>query len=156
MSSNQERRHLTASQKAAVAVELLPFLEEEARKRQAAAGGYQNPKWAGSHEVCGESVNPKLDEALDTKPKQSLDQAGKKVGVGCQYVAEAKKLQQEHPLMVYYFFLNSAGTADSIASPFFRLTGFLPIRMSSSAFFTPGMAWMSGRIRLFLPIPSKR
>jgi len=38
ISKNIVRRHLTESQRAAIAVELLPYLEKEARERQARAG----------------------------------------------------------------------------------------------------------------------
>jgi hypothetical protein len=51
ISKNLHRRHLTASQRAAVAVEMMPMLQEEARKRQEAT-------WAKADEQVGHRCAP--------------------------------------------------------------------------------------------------
>jgi hypothetical protein len=85
VSLNLRRRHLTASQRAALAVDLEPHYAAEARERQLATlkrGAEQQP------------VSPKMDERDAGK---AAEKAGKAVGVGRQYVADAKKLSLERP-----------------------------------------------------------
>ena len=75
-SLNAERRHLTKSQRAAVAAELWPVEREKAKTRQT-----RKPQ----------SVVENLP------PQKSRDAAGKKVGVSGKYVQEAAKLKQDAP-----------------------------------------------------------
>lgn len=91
ISLNINRRHLTASQKAAVALEALPFLEKEARKRQ---------KTSGPGILGGKPLPPQMEEAvLKEKPfyKEATAYTGKIFGVGRTYITEAKKLKKESP-----------------------------------------------------------
>ena len=83
ISVNKERRHLTPSQKAACAVNCLPLLEIEAKKRQLRTAENRN------------LVNQKIDEQEQVhKQPQSLDQAADLFGTNRQYVADAKKIQK--------------------------------------------------------------
>ena len=79
LSLNLHRRHLSASQRAALAVELLPRFEAEARERQRGGRG-------------GILLRPNLDEAMRSDTK-----AGELVQVARGYVALAKKLKEEYP-----------------------------------------------------------
>ena len=83
VSANLRRRHLTASQKAMVAVDLLPLLEEEAKERLKTSTGGAKPR-----------PSPIVDEA---EKGRSDEQAGKAIGVGKTYVADAKKLSEQAP-----------------------------------------------------------
>ena len=71
-SQNLKRRHLTASQKAAVAVDMLPMLEDEAKERMLAG------KPSGNN--AGGSKGDSRDKAADA------------VGAAPRYVSDAKKL----------------------------------------------------------------
>lgn len=82
LSKNLHRRQLTKSQAAAVAVEALPMLEAESEQRML-AGKAQDP-------------GPKMDQGSGRAPR-SADRAGRLVGVGRQYVSDAKKLSEEAP-----------------------------------------------------------
>lgn len=83
ISKNLHRRQLSKSQAAAVAVEALSMLEDEARERML-AGKKADP-------------TPKMEEGLSRNETTSAAQAGALVGVGRQYVAEAKKLKDHAP-----------------------------------------------------------
>ena len=82
ISLNLKRRHLTASQKAAVAVDLLPHLEAEARERQLSTlkRGTESP-----------------DTAQMPERAEARELAGEALGVSPRYVSEAKRLSQEAP-----------------------------------------------------------
>lgn len=81
LSLNLHRRHLTPSQKATVAVEILPWFEREAKKRQATSTGGSKPQ-----------LRPKLDKA-----DRSDALAGQALGVGRSYVSDAKAIKQKAP-----------------------------------------------------------
>ncbi|MCL4505853.1 MAG: hypothetical protein M1140_07505 [Chloroflexi bacterium] len=73
-----KRRHLTSSQRAALAVDILPALEAEARKRQVDLAGTRpivEPAWAG----------------------EARTQAARAMQTNRQYVSDAKKLKEEAP-----------------------------------------------------------
>lgn len=92
LSLNLHRRHLTASQKAVVALKLEEQLAEEARKRQreaAARGGA-----AGPNKVP--EIVPEPSGTPD-RSSESREQAGKAVGVSGRYVQDAKKVRDEAP-----------------------------------------------------------
>jgi len=81
LSLNLHRRQLTASQKAAIATESLPYFEEEAKKRQ---------------------IRKSDNSVVELVPQQndgikSRDQAGELVGVNGRYVSEAKRIKEESP-----------------------------------------------------------
>ena len=76
LSRNLRRRHLDASQRAALAVDLLPILEREARGRQ----GHRS------------DIQGKIPES-----GQARDHAAEKVQVDPTYVSRAAKIQREDP-----------------------------------------------------------
>jgi ParB-like chromosome segregation protein Spo0J len=84
LSLNLHRRQLTASQRAAVALESLPHFEEEAKKRYDANVGRPSKESV-------ELVPPISDG------HKSRDQAGELVGVNGRYVSEAKRIKEESP-----------------------------------------------------------
>lgn len=84
VSHNLHRRHLTTGQRAALALDLLPRLEEEARNRKATSG----PGKYG-----GEPLSPESDEAVG----RSDEKAAVLVGVGRTTVADAKRIQKHDP-----------------------------------------------------------
>ena len=98
VSMNDKRRHMAAGVRAAVAVELLPFFEADAKKRQKEAG-----KEFGRGQ---EKVPEKIPEAI-TKTKgiqvnkkqegEARFEAAKSVGVNDRYVQDAKKVKQDAP-----------------------------------------------------------
>jgi len=77
---NIDRRHLSASQRAALAVSLLPALEAEARERQ------------GTRTDLGRNLPAILPEGGEAR-----EQAGKLLDVGARYIQDAKRLSAEAP-----------------------------------------------------------
>jgi N6-adenosine-specific RNA methylase IME4 len=83
ISLNLRRRHLTASQKAACAVEIEKQFAGEAQKRQ--AHGLTAP---------GKTLSAKLHEPLAGR---SDEQAGQMLGVSGRYVSDAKAIKEKAP-----------------------------------------------------------
>lgn len=83
VSLNLHRRHLDSSQRAAVAVEVLPLLEEEARARQ----GQRN-------DLTPTSVNS-LTEVH--RPQRATQEAAEIFHTNRQYVSDAKKIKEDAP-----------------------------------------------------------
>ncbi len=83
VSLNLKRRHLNASQRAAIAVEALPLFEGEAKKRQATSTGGKEPQ-----------LREKLPEAEKGK---ATDQVGKLFGVSGRMVSDAKVIKESTP-----------------------------------------------------------
>jgi len=81
---NGLRRHLTSSQKATIAVEMLPILEQEAKDRQREHGKTAPGK---------KSLSQKIDEV---KGKAS-EQAAAITGTNRQYVSDAKTIKEKAP-----------------------------------------------------------
>lgn len=77
ISSNLNRRHLTQTQRATIAVEVLPLLEEEARKRQGARTDLTSGK-----------KFPKVEKGRPS------EHAGKLFNVNERYIREAKKIKE--------------------------------------------------------------
>ena len=77
-------RHLTPSQRAAVAVELLPELKKAAKKRQ---------KESGKQHGRGQKVPAKMPEPIDAG--EAREQAAALVSVSPRYVSDAVKLKAE-------------------------------------------------------------
>jgi len=86
VSVNLHRRHVNASQRAVVALRILEYEEEEARKRQATSTGGADPQ-----------LTEKFPEAEKGEARQK---AAKLAGVNPQYISDAKKLQAEAPELV--------------------------------------------------------
>ncbi len=78
VSLNLKRRHLTQSQKATIAVDLLPYLEAEARERQ----GRRT------------DIREKIPEGEEGRAR---DHAAKLAQVNPRYVSDAKAIQQRSP-----------------------------------------------------------
>lgn len=84
VSHNLHRRHLTPAQRAALALDLLPRLEEEARERQRLAVEQTNAKLGRDHET----LPPISEEASG----EATEKAAALVGVGRSTVATAKAI----------------------------------------------------------------
>jgi hypothetical protein len=80
-----KRRHLNASQRAVIAVDLMPMLEEEAKKR--------HDKLSGTRRNPNEVVANLPQPATKAMERKSSTQAGKLANVGERYVREIKKLR---------------------------------------------------------------
>lgn len=94
VSLNLHRRHLNASQLAAISAEMLPLLEAEAKERQRKSGGNRGNQHTKKGEV---PVVARLPQpALESEGK-ARNQAAKIVGAGSRYVSDAKKIQQQAP-----------------------------------------------------------
>lgn len=86
VSLNLHRRHLTPSQRAAVGVDMLPMLEEEAKRRQREHGGTAPGKSKSLPEFFPEVIEP-----------ESREQAAALVGTNAHYVSDAKRLKADAP-----------------------------------------------------------
>jgi hypothetical protein len=84
VATNLHRRHLTIAQRAAIAVEMLPLLEAEARERQGGSGRFGS----GS-----------LDPEPETHQGRSNEQAAASVGVSAPTVKRMKRLKEQAPEM---------------------------------------------------------
>jgi hypothetical protein len=81
VSTNLVRRHLTPSQCAMLATDLLPLLEAEARERQ------------GTRTDLGTSVN----DLTEVNGGRATERAAKLFGTNRQYVADAKSIAADRP-----------------------------------------------------------
>jgi hypothetical protein len=95
VSANLLRRHLTPSQKAAIAADLLPQFRKEAKERQAKGG--ERGKEGGR----GNKKNPPAKVDGTVSPKKSSGEArtiaAKSVGVSAGYVGEAEMVKKKDP-----------------------------------------------------------
>src|SRR5262249_41094976 len=78
-----------SSQRAAVAAEMLPFLEAEAKKRQKAAGGDRKSKRTKGDGSLPQKVAEPIQEARE--------QAARATGTNRLYVSHAKRLKEQAP-----------------------------------------------------------
>jgi ParB-like chromosome segregation protein Spo0J len=83
VSLNLKRRHLTPSQRAVLALELLPALEAEARTRQATSTGGKKPQL--------------MEKIPQAEKGAARAKAAELVGVNERYISQAKKVQAEAP-----------------------------------------------------------
>ena len=90
ISLNKERRHLSSSQLATVAVNLLPLFEEEAKKRQ--LSGLK--QFSNSESTVSQKFEQREIEENENK---SITKAAESVGTNRQYVADSKKLKESAP-----------------------------------------------------------
>jgi len=89
LSKNLHRRHLTSAQKAAIAVEALPLLEEQAKKRQIAGAQLGA---ALTNNASPERLPEKIPEGEEARAK-----AATLTGTNPRYVSDAKKIAQTAP-----------------------------------------------------------
>lgn len=94
LSLNLARRHLTAGQRAVVAVAALPMFEEEAKERQRLSPG--RPKGAPT---SGQVSAPKAGAAADRSGRADR-QAAATVGVSHGYVSDVKQVASRAPELV--------------------------------------------------------
>ena len=87
ISKNLHRRHLTPSQRAAVAAEALPLFEKEADERRRELG-----RAAAEAQHHPERVQANLPEPIQTR--QARDDAAKQFDVSPRYVQEAKRIKE--------------------------------------------------------------
>jgi ParB-like chromosome segregation protein Spo0J len=92
LAKNIHRRHLSPSQRAAIAVDLLPMLEAEARERQVAAAEATN---ARAHLALVEGVPEPSSEPLVRG--RSRDIAASALGVSGRSVGDAKAIAEAAP-----------------------------------------------------------
>lgn len=83
---NLKRRHLNQSQKAAIAADMLPMLEAEAKKRQIALAGSR-----------GTAVVDDLSQKIDQGGGRATEHAATIVGTNRQYVSDFKAIAQKAP-----------------------------------------------------------
>ena len=88
VSQNLVRRHLTASQKAVVAFDLLPLLAKEAKERQRKSNSYRG-NGRSAHKYADRNVAGKASEAAARIAKSSS-----------RYVEMVKQIHQETPDLV--------------------------------------------------------
>jgi ParB family chromosome partitioning protein len=84
LSMNLHRRHLSSSQKAVVALDVLPMLEAEARERMKAGA------------VATNTGSQKIDYP-DERQGKATEQAATLTGTNRQYVSDAKQIAQRAP-----------------------------------------------------------
>ncbi len=83
VSQNLVRRHLTASQKAVVALDLLPLLEKEAKQRQRRSNEYRG--------------NGQLAQECDDRKGKAAEAAARIVGASPRYVEMVKSINTKAP-----------------------------------------------------------
>jgi len=83
MSMNLHRRHLTSSQRAVVALDILPMLEDEAEQ--------ERRRKISEYRSTGETVQ------TIAPSEKSRDKAAEYTGTNRQYVSDAKRLRDEAP-----------------------------------------------------------
>lgn len=88
VSLNLHRRHLTSSQKAVIALDILPMLEAEARERQ----GARTDLRPDGEDLFGATSVKKLPEV-----QRATAQAAQMVGTNRTYVSQAKNIAQQSP-----------------------------------------------------------
>lgn len=93
VSLNLHRRHLTPSQRATIALEILPKLEHEARERQKQQGKHGVDGGRGHEKETLEGKNPQGFP----RNKQSRDHAAALLGVDGSYVSKAKVVKLRAP-----------------------------------------------------------
>lgn len=92
ISLNLQRRHLSAGQKAAIAVEALPLFEAEALDRKREAGRSAAPGRPAEKDVA---IVPQVSPDVG----RAREQAASTVGVSPRYVQDAKRIKEEAPAL---------------------------------------------------------
>jgi ParB-like chromosome segregation protein Spo0J len=102
---NDRRRHMNKGALAAVAVELLPFFEADAKKRRKATEGRPKKVTDKLEEKIPQVISKKTSpsksenaqESVSSRVPQAREEAAKSVGVNDRYVQDAKKVKEEAP-----------------------------------------------------------
>lgn len=103
VSLNDRRRHMNKGALAAVAVELLPFFEEDARKRKSANGGDRKSEKVKSEveffppPIATGIKMQSIEIGSQVHHSKARDEAAKSVGVNERYIQDAKKVKNEAP-----------------------------------------------------------
>ena len=92
LSLNLHRRHLTSDQRACCAVELLPWLEKEAKERQRAQGHRGKEGGRGKNKTLPQKIGSSRKHE-----RESAQQAAELLNTNRQYVSDVKKLAAEDP-----------------------------------------------------------
>jgi N6-adenosine-specific RNA methylase IME4 len=93
ISLNLHRRHLTSSQKAAIATEIEPILAKEAKKRQ----GKRTDLKPNISQKIEQSQEVKLNQGNNINKNKATEQAAKLIQTNRQYVSDAKKIKEKAP-----------------------------------------------------------
>ncbi len=99
-SLNAQRRDLNKSQRAVIALELVPGFEAEGSKWQQEAGieaGKLPTNPARRAESKLEDARPQASDASDKRAPQATDHAAEALGVSGRFVRRAKRVQQHRP-----------------------------------------------------------
>lgn len=87
ISLNVKRRHLTIGQLATVGLEALPYLKEEAKKRQQEHGST----------APGKSLPQNIAEVLEKEKGEATQKAAELAGTNKEYIRQVEKIQTEDP-----------------------------------------------------------
>lgn len=90
LSLNVRRRNLSPSQRAAIAVEFLPWLEEEAKRRQ-------GEHLRTSRDATGRAQSGSKEPDWGRSPQRAATEAGALVGVSASSVKRAKRVKEQAP-----------------------------------------------------------
>lgn len=91
VSMNLHRRHLTSSQRAVIALDVLPMLEKEARERQKAT------QLAGKDEKGNPLFGDGNNSVTEDKRGEARERAAELFNTNPRYVSDAKRLECEAP-----------------------------------------------------------
>lgn len=94
VSLNLHRRHLTSSQRGALAVDILPMLEAEAKERKAEAGRSAAPGKPAEKDV---EIIPHLSPLAFDDTGRARAQAAAILNTNERYVSDAKRIAEEAP-----------------------------------------------------------
>lgn len=95
ISKNLHRRHLTSSQRAACALDSLPWLEKEAAERKRVLSG----SWARDTETADLEMD-EVVQIIAQPQEKSRDAAAELFGTNRQYVQDAKAIQDRRPDLI--------------------------------------------------------
>lgn len=124
LSLNLHRRHLTSSQRAAVAVEVLPWLEEEAKERQLSTLKQNTDRPFVKNLTNGDS---------DYNDGRAAAQAAELLGTNRQYVSDMKRLNAEAPAL-YAAVRDGQMTVTQAKREYVRTTAPEPAALPSSKY----------------------